>query len=63
MVMANSAPVAASRGVAAAVAPTSVSALDRERFQARTRCPAAIRFMAIGMPIAPRPRNATVVVM
>ena len=56
------APLAASAGVDARVAPTSVrgSAFSADRFQARTPTPARAMFRAIGRPIVPpAPSTAT----
>src|SRR4051794_31108147 len=40
-------------------APASGSAFSRERFQARTSCPAAAMLRAMGAPMIPVPRTAT----
>src|SRR5215469_13407716 len=64
MAMIKSLPSAASLGVAAAFAPDAASLLAASgvRFQTVSSCPAFSRFAAIREPIAPSPRNATLLI-
>src|SRR6516162_7550849 len=65
MAMIKSLPSAASLGVAAAFAPDPASLLAASgvRFQTVSSCPALSRFAAIREPIAPSPRNATLLML
>src|SRR5581483_8298995 len=65
MVTSNSLSAAASRGSATTVTPSPSSGRARSsvRFQARISKPAPARFRAIGRPIVPVPRNASVVMV
>ncbi len=60
IVITASAPAAASAGESATrAAPSIASARARVRFHTVTAWPASIRRVAIGAPIAPSPRNAS----
>src|SRR5262244_2418150 len=65
MVMTNSLPSAASRGVAPVFAPmaTNLSAASGLRFQTVRAWPALRRLAAMREPIAPSPRNATLLIV
>src|SRR3954454_11066173 len=64
MVMTASAPVTASAGDEAAAAPWSINGavLLLVRFQTVTSWPASSSRVAIGVPISPRPRNASLLI-
>ena len=63
MVTTASAPRTASAGVSTGVTPASARAraFSAVRFHARTSRPAVTQLRAIGAPMMPVPRNATVV--
>src|SRR4051794_31439209 len=64
MVMTASAPVTASAGDEAAAAPWSINGavLLLVRFQTVTSWPASSSRVAIGLPISPRPRKASLLI-
>src|SRR3954463_4094944 len=64
MVMTASAPVTASAGDEAAAAPWSINGavLLLVRFQTVTSWPASRSRVAIGLPISPRPRKASLLI-